>query len=68
VVVVEGPVDPVESLRGLVRRLEAVHRLEPRNGVIARELRQAVVALASLAPAERGDPLAELAAMVREVP
>jgi hypothetical protein len=66
VVVDEGPVDALESLTALVRRLEGVHRAQPDNGVIARELRMALGLLAELSADRGDDPLDELRRMIRD--
>jgi hypothetical protein len=41
---------PRERLDRLARRLEAVHRAQPENALVARELRLALEALAKLDP------------------
>jgi hypothetical protein len=62
---VPGVGDPVAGLRELAARLEGVHRAEPSNVPVARELRLALATLAGLpAGGDKDDPLAELRSLM----
>ena len=60
-----GELDPQAELEALAGRLAAAHQADPRNGVLARELRQSLALLLELAEGSQPvDPLAELRAMM----
>ncbi len=55
-------------LRELAVRLRDAYAADPSNAALARELRVTLLALAGQRPEDRNPVLAELMAMVREVP
>jgi len=66
-VVDPAPVDPVGELQEVAARLSAVHRVEPQNVPVARELRLTLVELARIEPVGF-DPLDELRRIVDGAP
>jgi hypothetical protein len=67
----DAPADPVAALGRLAARLEAAHAADPGNAALGRVLKDTLLVLAG--PAEPGaagddDPLAELRAIIADVP
>jgi hypothetical protein len=66
----KGAVDPGAELEALAARLAVAHVADPGNASLARELRITLQALADTAPGDAGDddPLAELRAIIADIP